>query len=161
MFSGQNILVIGALSILTLLIISFYSSEGNKVTMTIDNEAVIAATGLGQTVIEKLTSKSFDEKVIDRYHEVADSMTSPQYLGPEDDETDVTMFDDFDDFNNYSENNTLIRLGDFHVSVVVNYVHKENADSAVNVRTFYKMATVSVSNPYLFNTMKLHYLASY
>jgi hypothetical protein len=161
MFSGQNILVIGALSILTLLIISFYSSEGNKVSMTLDNEAVIAATGLGQTIIEKLTATHFDEKVIDNYYEIPDSLTSPLDLRPDSGETDVTMFDDFDDYNNYSRTDTLIRLGEFHISVVVNYVNKENADSAVNEQTFYKMATVSVSNSYLFSTLKLHYLASY
>jgi hypothetical protein len=129
--------------------------------MTLDNEAIIAATGLGQTLIESLTSRSFDEKVIDKYYEVPDSMTSPLELGPDSGESDVTMYDDFDDFNNYSQTDSLIRLGTFNVSVVINYVHKEKADSAVDERTFYKLATVSVSNKYLFNTLKLHYLASY
>ena len=161
MFSGQNILVIGALSILTLLIISFYNSEGNKVSMTLDNEAVIAATGLGQTIIEKMTSRSFDEKAIGKYFELPDSMTNVNDLGPEDDETNISMFDDFDDFNNYSQTDTLMRLGEFDVSVVVNYVTKEKPDSAVNVKTFYKLATISVSNPFLYDKLKLHYLASY
>lgn len=161
MYSGQNILVIGALSILTLLIISFYTSEGSKYTMTLDNEAIIAATGLGQSVIEKLSAKPFDEKVINSYFEVPDSLTSASDLGAEEDETDIQFFDDLDDFNEYSITDSLLRMGKFNIHVVVNYVNKDKPDSAVNVRTFYKLATVSVSNPYLLYTLKLHYLASY
>ena len=47
MFSGQYILVIGSLSILTLLILTFYNADGNIDTLTLDNEAIIAATGIG------------------------------------------------------------------------------------------------------------------
>lgn len=161
MFSGQNILVIGALAILSVLIITFYNNEGNKYTMTLDNEAVIAATGLGQTVIEKLSTKPFDENTLGRYVDLPDSLTLPDSLGPESNESDIVMYDDFDDFHNYSETDSLMRLGYFKVSVNIDYVFKHNPDSAVDVRTFYKLATVSVSNPYLRNDLSLHYLASY
>lgn len=161
MSSGQNILVIGALSILTLLIISFYNSESTKYIMTLDNEAIITATGLGQIVIEQISSKHFDEKIINNYFWVPDSLTSPLDLGAEEDETELALFDDVDDFNNYSRKDSLDRLGKFNISVVVNYIKKEEPDSIVNVRTFYKLATVSVTNPYLLSTLKLHYLASY
>lgn len=161
MYSGQNILVIGALSILTLLILNFYDSDSNQLSISLYNEAVVTATGLGQTVIEEISSKPFDEKVINQYVEVPDSLTPALSLGAETGETDIYLFDDMDDFKNYSRTDSLFRLGNFNINVDVNYVEETKPDIAGNVRTFYKLATITVTNPYLKGALKLNYIASY
>jgi hypothetical protein len=161
MFSGQYILVIGSLSILTLLILTFYNADGNIDTLTLDNEAIIAATGIGQTIIEKMAAKSFDENVINSYLTYPDSLTSPSLLRAEEGETSIDLFDDFDDFNQYTRTDTLNRLGHFDIVVNVHYVEKDNPDTPVSSKSFHKLATVSVSNKYLLNTLKLSLIASY
>jgi hypothetical protein len=165
MFSGQTLLVIGGLVLLTFAMLTFYTSEGNTTQMTIYNEALITATGMGQTVIEEMALKAFDENTIDQIVDSPDSLTLNGNLGPDvnPDQTTETFatFDDFDDFNGYTRTDSLVRLGDFDISVIVNYVKYEEPDSVVNVRTFYKKAEVKVVNEWLVDTLTLNYTASY
>jgi hypothetical protein len=162
MGGGQMLLTIGGIMLLSFLMLTFYESEGNSTTVTLFNEALITSTGIGQTVIEEMALKSFDENTINRSNATIDSLTLPNSLGPEAYETSIDLFDDFDDFNNYARTDTLSRLGNFDIEVSVNYVQFEEPDSVVNVRTFYKLATVSVTNKkYLVDTLKLSYTASY
>jgi len=161
MGGGQMLLTIGGIMLLSFLILTFYESEGNSTTMTLFNEALITSTGIGQTVIEEMSLKAFDENTINRTNATIDSLTLANNLGPDNLETTIDLFDDFDDFNNYSRTDSLSRLGNFNINVTVNYVLYEEPDSVVNVRTFYKMAEVSVTNTYLVDTLTLSYTASY
>lgn len=161
MFSSQYILIIGSLSILTLLIITFANVDGTIGTLSIDNEAIIAGTGMGQTIIEKISSKPFDEKVIKNSHDSADSLTAPIELGPDEGESSFEQFDDMDDFNNYSYTDSLRRLGEFEVDVSVHYVLRNDQHIKSDVRTLYKLVTVNISNSYLKDKLKLNFIASY
>ena len=159
--SGQTLLTIGGIVLLSFVILIFYESEGNTTQMTIFNEAMITSTGMGQTIIEELALKEFDENTIGKIVASADSLTLANELGPETGEITLDLFDDMDDFNNYSRTDSLSRLGNFNIKVDVNYVLYEEPDSVVNVRTFYKQARVSVTNMYLVDTLTLSYTASY
>lgn len=158
---AQTLLTIGGIVLLSFVMLTFYESEGNTTSMTIFNEALITSTGLGQTLIEELSLKAFDEYTINNIAESTDSLTLANYLGPEYDETSIDLFDDMDDFNNYERTDSLSRLGNFNIKVRINYVLYEEPDSIVNVRTFYKQARISVTNAYLVDTLTLSYTASY
>lgn len=164
MFSGQTLLVIGGLVLLTFAMLTFYTSEGNTTTMTIFNEALITATGIGQTVIEEMALKAFDENTIDQIVDSPDSLTLPLDLGPDStpvDEITIDLYDDIDDFNGYTRTDSLARLGRFNVKVSVSYVKYEQPDSVVYSRTFYKQAEVTVTNDFMVDTLTLNYTASY
>lgn len=160
---GQTLLTIGGIMLLSFIMLTFYESEGNSTSMTIFNEALITSTGIGQTVIEEMALRSFDENTIGTIIESTDSLTFANVLGCEtgEDSSDVNTFDDIDDFNGYSRTDSLSRLGLFYIDVTINYVKYEEPDSIVNFRTFYKLATVSVTNAYLVDTLTLSYTASY
>lgn len=164
MFSGQTLLVIGGLVLLTFAMLTFYTSEGNTTTMTIFNEALITATGIGQTVIEEMAQKAFDENTIDQVVDSPDSLTLPADLGPDSapvNEITIDLYDDLDDYNGYTRTDSLSRLGNFHVKVSVSYVKYEQPDSIVYTRTFYKQAEVTVTNEFMVDTLTLNYTASY
>lgn len=158
---GQTLLTLGGIVLLSFVMLTFYSSEGSSTEMTIFNEALITSTGIAQTVIEELAMREFDENSITVILESADLLTLPMSLGPETGEDSLHLFDDIDDFNGYERTDSLSRLGNFDIEVVVNYIKAEEPDSIVNFRTFYKLATVSVTNAYLVDTLTLSYTASY
>jgi hypothetical protein len=165
MFSGQTLLVIGGLVLLTFAMLTFYTSEGNTTQMTIYNEAIITASGIGQTIIEEMALKSFDESTINQVVDSPDSLTLFGNLGPDDiaggSKETIDTFDDFDDFDGFTRIDSLVRLGNFEVRVFVNYVMYEQPDSVIKVRSFYKKAEVQVYNDFLVDTLKLNYTASY
>ena len=163
MSSGQTLLTIGGIMLLSFIMLTFYESEGNSTAMTLFNESLITSTGIAQTVIEELSMRNFDELTITNVFDTPDSLTLAAYLGVDGSENKDSLndFDDVDDFNGYERIDSLDRLGNFRISVAVSYVGYENPDSAVNVRTFYKMATVSVGNDYLVDTLTLSYTSSY
>jgi len=161
MNSGQTLLTLGGIVLLSFVMLTFYQSQGSTTEMTIFNEALITSTGVAQTVIEELASKEFDENTITVILESADLLTLPMSLGPETGEDNLHLFDDIDDFNGYSRTDSLSRLGNFDIEVDVYYIKFEEPDSIVNVRTFYKLATVSVYNAYMVDTLTLSYTASY
>jgi hypothetical protein len=165
MFSGQTLLVIGGLVLLSFAVLTFYTSEGNTTTMTIYNEALITAAGIGQTVIEEMSTMALDENTIDNVVDSPDSLTPFVNFGPDElpDKSKETIetFDDIDDFNGYQRKDSLFRMGNFEVKVNVNYVKYEEPDSVVNVRTFYKKAEVLIYNAFLPDTLQLYYTVSY
>jgi len=161
MSSGQTLLTIGGIMLLSFIMLTFYESEGTSTTMTLFNEALITSTGIAQTVIEEMALKDFDELTISSVADSPDSLTLAYNLGPETGETDIDLFDDIDDFNGYARSDSLSRLGNFNIEVDVNYILYEDPDSVVNVRTFYKLARVSVTNIYLVDTLTLSYTSSY
>ena len=109
--------------------------------------------------------KAFDENTTTQIVDSPDSLTlfgnlGPDYIPGVAYET-FAQFDDFDDFHGYSRTDTLVRLGNFDVSVLVNYVMYEEPDSIVTDRTFYKKAEVTIINDWLVDTLTLNYTASY
>jgi hypothetical protein len=162
MYSGQTLLTIGGILLLTFAILTFYESEGSTTSMTIYNEAVITATGLGQSIIEEIALRPFDENTIGKIVDSPDSLTDYYNLGPDTElEKLIANMDDIDDFDGYTRKDSLSRLGNFNIKVDVNYVKYEEPDSVVFSRTFYKQAVVSVTNTYLVDTLRLSYTASY
>ncbi|MBU0561579.1 MAG: hypothetical protein KJ799_17060 [Bacteroidetes bacterium] len=161
MAGSQQLLVLASIFFLTMLIVSFYQSSNEQLTLSLSNEAIITAAGIGQGVIEDAQNRAFDEKTITASVSVADSLTLPASLGPESGEATVFQFDDIDDFDEYAFSDSLDRLGDFDVSVSVRYVNNLLPESTPSVRTFSKRIDVSVFNTYLIDTLRLSYIVSY
>ena len=156
------ILIVGGLIILTLLGMNFSESYKWKSQIQYYNEALIASSGLGQSIIEQIMKRSFDEKTRTKAVTSTDSLTAVASLGTDSGESNVLLFDDVDDFNNYTRNDTLSIYGIYNISVKVYYNVKMNPNTKSNTRTFSKRVDVKVYNPYLgIDSVKLNHIITY
>ncbi|NNJ52694.1 MAG: hypothetical protein HKP17_05950 [Ignavibacteriaceae bacterium] len=132
-----------------------------RILSTYTNESVIDASGVAQSIIEEIQKKAFDESTITKAVWKIDSLTSIINLGSEAGEYQHTDFDDIDDYNNYNTTVTLDRMGDFDISVIVNYVSTLNPKLISSTPTFSKRIEVSLTNYSLLDTLKYHHVVSY
>ena len=159
--NNQMILAAGALFILTLLILLFYQSSAEQTSVSVETEAVLAGSGIAQSLIAEIQKRSFDENTTEVTTYYIDSLTAPDALGPDAGENFFTQFDDIDDFNDYEVVDASTRLGDYKLKVKVGYVDNLLPDSLVAHKTFSKKICVSVSSMYLHNTLEFFHVIGY
>lgn len=161
MSSYQTLMVIGSLFILSTLTLSFYNTNTEQLLSSTDNEAIIASTGIAQSILDEIQTRSFDEFTTTKPTTATDSLTSAFSLGPESGETSSNQFDDIDDYNGYSENNTDTRLGSYNVAVDVGYVTFANPSTFTNSRSFTKRINVKVYGQYMSDTLSMSHIVAY
>ncbi len=161
MGSAQLILLMGSLILLVILSINFYSSYRSKSEIDIYNQALITGTGIGQSIINEIQTRAFDQKTITKAITSTDSLTAVDSLGPESGETSVTNYNDADDYKNYVRYDTLGVLAIFKTRVDVKYAAKMNPDLNSLSKTFTKRIDVFVTNTYLQDTLKLKHVITY
>jgi len=160
MGTAQFIMLAGGLLLLVFLSLTFYSSFRSKTDIDLYNEALITGTAIGQSIIDEITTKSFDKKTVTKSYTVPDSLTAVGLLGPDIGESSSNQFNDVDDYKNFVRFDTLA-MGIFRTKVNVNYASKMNPNQISASRTFSKRIDVSVWNKYLQDTLKLNYIITY
>lgn len=161
MSSTQQFLVIGGLVLLSLLALNFYRASDIQYDMKYENESIVTATSIAQSIFEEISTKAFDEVTVSWKTDSPDSLTLAASLGPDSAETNRNLFDDIDDFNGYYMVDSSMSLGNFNVSVIVKYVNSSNPDAQSSSRTFTKRASIFISNSYLKNQLQFQYAYSY
>ncbi len=161
MGSAQLILIAGGLILLGFVSLTIYSSFGSKTDSDLYNEAYITASGVAQSIIDQILTKSFDQNTVAASVADPSALTAVASLGPDAGETNVTQFNDIDDYKNYSRNDTLSVMGIFHSQVDINYAVKMNPDQISGTKTFTKRIDVYVSNAYLKDTLRFTYAKAY
>ncbi len=161
MGTGQQLLTIAAIVLLSVLIINVYRSNSTQSSIIYENEAILEAAGLAQSMIDEIQSKAFDEKTLSEPVAEATELTPSGLLGKDSGEIKDYQFDDIDDYNNYTRTDSLDRLGVFTTTVSVYYVQNFEPDTKTTSRTFSKRVDVSVSNFSLQNPIKMSQVISY
>ena len=161
MGSQQLILLFGGIALLGAISITIYSSFNFNTEFELYNEAYVTATGIGQSTIDRILTKHFDQKSIGKTFSTPDSLTSAGSLGPDTGELSVNQFNDVDDFKNYVKLDTLSILGIFKTKIDVGYTQKFNPDNNSTVKSFTKRIDVFVTNTYLQDTLKFQYAVTY
>ncbi len=161
MSSTQQFLVIGGMMLLSLLALNFYRATSVQSDMKYENEAIITATSIAQSIIEEMNTKAFDEKTKLNRVDTLKYLTLPASFGKDSGEVSRNQFDDIDDYHGYYFQDTTMGLGNFSVSVIVKYVLSSNPDIISSTQTFTKRATVFVDNAYLKKKLQLDYAFSY
>lgn len=159
MNTGQMLLVIGALALLSTLTLAVNSTIINKYQMIYEAEATIDAISLGQALLDEALAEEFDEKTTGGNKVYVQSALTPiGSLGPDAGESivgfdstylSVLRFDDFDDFHNYKRIATTPRMGRFTITSTVLYVTSANPDQPASSQTYQKKLIVTVSHPSL------------
>ncbi|MBU2507022.1 MAG: hypothetical protein KJ799_09895 [Bacteroidetes bacterium] len=158
---NQQMLVIGGLLILSYLMLTFYNVRNDQTSFSLFTENVITGTSVGQSLIDEIQTKSFDEKTISSAVTSADSLTSVNSIGPDAGETNKSKFDDVDDYNGLKYSVSTNRIGTFSLSSQVYYVQNLNPNTKINQRSFAKRVDVSVTNPLFEDTLKFSTVISY
>ncbi|MGD8779184.1 MAG: hypothetical protein PVH88_09525 [Ignavibacteria bacterium] len=148
MNTGQMLLTVGAIVLLTLVILRVNNNNLSSDVVLQRSKYGILAVSLATSIIEEASSKAFDE--------ITDStgivhtvwLTDVSNLGPEYGET-YPDFDDFDDFNDYQINtkgDSTFLSAEFTGFCTVEYVDTTNLDVASASKTWHKKLTVTVTS---------------
>jgi hypothetical protein len=158
---NEQLLTIASIFLLSTLILNVHSATTERLTTMYSNESVIAASGIAQSIIDELQTKSFDEKTIYKMMTTTDSLTQVANLGMDAGETVSIQFDDMDDYNNYTRTDSLNRMGKFDTKVFVYYIDKTDPDTKSLTRTFTKRVDVQITNFSFPDTLKFHHIIGY
>ena len=158
MTTGQTMLAVGALALLTTIMLNFYSIFNSQWETVDVAEMGIDATTIATSFMEFAHGLSFDENV-----PVSDvsELTHPDNLGPDpgpsidgvDDPEivewnqqngNIHVFNDFDDLNGYKILTDAGQGGVFEVEFEVSYVDPDDVTTKVGYRTFTKRLDVIV-----------------
>lgn len=148
MNTGQMILTIGALALLSMAILNLNSSINENDISLAQNRYRLEALSLITSYIEEATMYFFDEASTDTTSDKKLSdFTLPNLLGYE--ANDSSEFDDFDDFNNYTAIDTGLSGVIYRVMFKVDYVQilGDSLKHSAN-REWNKRMTISVTDNY-------------
>jgi len=166
MNSGQSMLTIGAMMLLTFLILRFNSIQITSSEAAYNSKFGIVAISLANSLIEEAKDKVFDELVLDTTKTINSESDFSSILKSESGEV-YPDFDDFDDYNGANGNgfyylDTLSLRNPqtgaataFEVRSTVQYVTDTNPDVKSVNKTYHKKMTVAVFSNAMIDTVKI------
>lgn len=173
--SGNYILTTGALMLLGFFILTNNTIITRNALLEQETSYSLTAIALGQSLIEEVKMKSFDEATISSAISSTSLLTSPVLLGTEGVSESIrlpdteaggifraaTAYDDADDYNNYRRTVSTPTAGNFSVTSVVTYVDINDPSVVSGVCTWAKKITVTVTNNFMPDYVILEYVFAY
>jgi hypothetical protein len=149
MNTGQMLQTIGALGLLSLLILNANRAVLGNTRTVYTGQYATTAISIAQSYVLEATVKEYDNKTIG-LPLTTDVAKFSTILGPETGETSIGKFNDVDDYNGYAAMLTMPTdpLTGYNVSMIVEYVDENDYSVVRSSPTFYKRITVSVTVPY-------------
>ena len=165
MSTGQMMLVLGALALLSIIMLSANRTYTTNGKTLLYSELGITAISLSTSIIQEAEGMAFDQATDnDVVVGSPTALTAPNALGPEAGEVyhDSTHdFNDFDDFNGLHITQTFANSGTFNISCTVVYVDTSNPSVTSATQTWHKKLTVMVTSPSMLDTIRETYIFSY
>jgi len=160
MNTGQMILSIGAIILLSTIVLRVNNNFLTTHEVMNESKFGVLAISLAQSIIEEAGNKAFDSQTAGNAVYDSTLLTSPAGLGPNYTEH-YPNFNDFDDFNGFTKDITNLPSANFNISCKVNYINAATPDIISNHRTWNKKITVTVSSPSSKDTIRLSSVFSY
>ena len=151
MGTGQMMMVAIAIILIGQLILSGNESMSIGQGIVTESEAIAAATGIGQSMLERITCKSYDDSISAYMSPDRSSFKSVGRDGTEIAGRD-TSFDDIDDYNGYVDTVYTPRFGKFVVSCNVYFVNESAPYDSTISKTYSKRIDIRVNNSYMVDT---------
>ncbi len=123
MNTGQSLLSIGALFLLSLTVLRVNNSILITDSVMQESKFGILATSLATSLIEKASKKAFDANTYADAVTTLSELTSAGGMGPGSGEEAPDSCNDFDDFNGYIDSVTNLPSAKFYLSAEVCYVN--------------------------------------
>lgn len=166
MNSGQMLITVGAIILLSIVILRVNSGFLSTNTVMMENKYGVMAISLATSMLEDAVGEAFDEATADSTRAISTSELSST-LGPETGEiynSPATPFDDFDDYNGLTINtaaDSTLKSAEFDISCQVGYINAANPDVITGTRSWHKKITVTVSSKSMVDTIRLSTIYSY
>jgi hypothetical protein len=161
MNTGQSLLSIGALFLLSLTVLRVNNSILTTDSVMQDTKFGILATSLATSLIEQASKKAFDANTFADAVTTLSQLTSAGSLGPGSGEAAPDSCNDFDDFDGYIDSVTTLPSAKFYLSTEVCYINPNNPDGKLNTQSWHKRMTVTVASPSSQDTIRLSTIYSY
>ncbi len=162
MGTGQLMLTIGAMMLLTLVILRVNNGFLTTNSVLLDSKFGVLAVSLATSVLEEANSKSFDENSDSNSVSNLLELTSPASLGPEGEVyPNYNDFDDYDGFTKNTAGDTTLQSAEFDILCAVDYITPANPDGKSASRTWHKKLTVTVTSPSMNDTIVMSAVYSY
>jgi hypothetical protein len=156
----QMLLVLGAMLLLSILVLNTNRAKFFSEQEMAQAEYTLTATAVGQSLVSEIGSKSFDAATATNEFADVSSFTAPNSLGHSSSEV-YPNYNDVDDFNGFATSVNTPRAGLFRISVIIDYVHPSYLDVRSSVRTRMKRIRVSVASDFLDTPVTLVYYKSH
>lgn len=143
MNSGQMMITVGALMLLSVVILRVNTGNLNTNEVLINSKINILAISLANSMCEEATSKAFDEYTLTKPAELISNLTLPSSF---DEGESYPNFDDMDDYNNFTYYDSVSGADYYEIKCAVAYVDTTNPDITTTSRTWHKKITVKVTS---------------
>jgi hypothetical protein len=167
MNTGQTMLAMGAMMLLSFLVLRFNSIHLTSAQASYNSKFGIVATSLATSMLEEAKDNMFDEIVLDTTKTITSASELSTVLGPDGSEV-YPDFDDFDDFNGLYHIDSLSLKNpqtgaptNFEIWGKVEYVSDADPDLKSGTKTYHKKLTVSVFSDAMMDTVRLSTIFSY
>ena len=160
MNTGEMLLTIGAMILLSTLILRVNNNFAGNTSTVYNSKFAILASSVGASVIEEAMGKSFDENSVNAPVSSLNDLTTPAKLGPESGES-YSNFDDIDDYNGYTKVDSTMPSAVFKIVCSVSYVGPTTPNINSSTSTWTKKISVTVTSISMKDTVRLSSLFSY
>ena len=161
----QMLLVLGAMILLTILIMSVSKNSLSTEDVMYNSNFGITATSIGVSIIEDASKKRFDNIYYVDSTAVYDAsnFTPNAELGVDSGETitDASTFNDFDDYNGYTGVDSTMPSAIYNYSSSVSYIDETDPDGSINTQSFHKKIIVKVWSESMEDTIVMASVYSY
>jgi len=163
MNTGQMMLTLGALVLLSLLALRVNSSQLTTQDTMQNSKFGILAISVASSIMETASEKAFDENSVEDFVPSLTLLTPKGSFGTESGESSDSSdtFDDFDDFDGYTTTITNMPSAIFNVSCTVNYVDPDVAGFITTSNSWHKQLVVRVTSSSMVDTIKMTKIFSY
>ncbi|MCF8241343.1 MAG: hypothetical protein K9J16_08140 [Melioribacteraceae bacterium] len=162
MNTGQMLITLGALILLSLVILRVNTGFLTTDIALMETKFNVVAISLGTSFIEEATGKAFDQNTNISSVSALNQLSS---IGPE--AETYPNFNDFDDYDGlekivkYDASDTTFLSADFKINCEVGYVTPANPEVLISSKTWHKRLNVTVTSPSMSDTIKLSKIHSY
>lgn len=167
MNTGQTMLAMGAMMLLSFLVLRFNSIHLTAAQASYNSKFGIVATSLANSLIEEAKDRSFDKVALDTTIKIDSPSDFSGTLGKESGEV-YPNFNDFDDYNDLLTIDSLSLRNPqtgapttFEIRSKVMYVNEANPDVVSASQTYHKKIQVAVFSDAMIDTVKIETIFSY
>ena len=160
MNTGQTVLTIAAMFLLSVLILRFNTTLLSTSSVMLDTKFGVLGVSLATSIIEEASEKAFDSATDTTAISDINDLTYPAFLGPAPGET-YELFNDIDDFNRFTKIDSTMPSAVFTISCRVTYVDPDNLEVPSYHKTWCKKITVTVTSPSMPDTIRMSSVYSY
>jgi MSHA pilin protein MshD len=163
MNTGQMILAIGAMILLSTIVMRVNSTFMASDEVLDQSKYIFLATSIATSVIQEARNLKFDKITTDSTIGEIKNKDLFSTIGYDDGEIpdSAYTFDDFDDYNGWHDTVKTLPSAVFNVTCRVVYVNENNPTIPASGKTFNKMITVTITSDYMRDVIQLSSIFSY